>query len=742
MPGRWQRVDDLFTQAVALPDEERAAWLAAACGDDITVRREVEGLLAHDGAAASNFLAPILPSGVHELPSEMAAAGVSAGKDGFADPLIGRRVGRFEVRAVIAVGGMGTVYEAVQDQPHRVVALKVMNQRASPAALKRFQYEAEILGRLRHPHIAQVYDAGVHVDGAWATPYFALELVPGAAPLNEHVVRARLSTRQRLELFSRVCEAVHYGHQQGIIHRDLKPANILVDPHGEPKVIDFGVARATDADLTLTTQHTAVGALVGTIQYMSPEQCEGDAAGVDTRSDVYSLGVVLYELLTGALPYDAASGTIYAAMWIIREQVPRAPSTVDRRLRGDLDAILLKALEKDPARRYVSVAELAQDIRRHLAGEPIEARAAGRWQRLLRWVGRRPRTGAVLSTVLVCALVASGAMLGIKAYVWYELQEPVGIEPAGTWVPELSLLSRRSTRIHTWRAGGTVGKVFGAFAHLYPEDEDRKFGVLGFNTASLPDRACQLHLYDLRDPEHPLWRRQLGPDDLPEQVGDADNTADQFCPCNVWTFNVFPDTQGAPLNEIVCEFTHNKNSLRALCIYDRTGKLLYRIWHDGGILDCYWMSGPRLLILAGENQEHFANNPCGIPPTPESYLLVIFALQPSRGYITAELLNTVQPGTPVACKWYKWLSVCPIRGISWRWTLQPPSDGDASSSAELCLSIDTDPPCGMTWRIDAKGNQIPGTLVCPDYKIMRDLHPELDLPPVEAFTLQDTPPGR
>jgi len=316
--------------------------------------------------------------------------------------------GRYVIVATIGRGGMGVVYRARQDKPGREVALKLIRPGwMSAALLRRFEFEAELLGRLKHPGIAQVYEAGV--DDATGTPYFAMELVEGV-PLTEYANQRGLNLRRRLDLFAKVCDAVQHAHARGVIHRDLKPGNILVadvgdPPEPQPKVLDFGVARATDADIAATTVETAVGALVGTVPYMSPEQVSGDPAELDTRSDVYALGVVLYELLAGRLPYRLERKLIHEAVRVIREDEPTRLSSIDRVFRGDVETIVGKSLEKEKERRYQTAAELGTDIRRYLRDEPIAARPPSAAYQLRKFARRNTAlVGGVLATFVVLAL--------------------------------------------------------------------------------------------------------------------------------------------------------------------------------------------------------------------------------------------------------------------------------------------------------------------------------------------------
>ena len=297
----------------------------------------------------------------------------SGGKPADQTPLPAQ-IGHYRILRKVGEGGMGAVYEAEQEKPRRIVALKVIRPGvAGPQALKRFEHETQILGRLLHPGIAQIYEAGTADAGHGPQPFFAMEFVRGQR-LTDYADARRLGTRQRLELFTRICDAVQHAHQKGVIHRDLKPGNILVTDDGQPKILDFGVARATDSDLQATTLRTDIGQLIGTVPYMSPEQVTGDPDQLDTRSDIYALGVVLYELLAGRPPYDLHHKLIHEAVRIIREAEPTRLSSVNKTLRGDVETIISKSLEKDKERRYQAASALAADIRHYLNDEPIAAR--------------------------------------------------------------------------------------------------------------------------------------------------------------------------------------------------------------------------------------------------------------------------------------------------------------------------------------------------------------------------------
>lgn len=395
---RWQQIKELFHEARDQPANQRADYIARACRTDAELQSQVETLLALEDKAAS-FIEP-----------------PTAGDLGIPDiSTPGQQIGKYTIVRVIAAGGMGTVYEALQDDPKRTVALKLLRPGlASESALRRFQYEARILARLRHPGIAQIYEAGMQERGSSGVPYFAMEFIPDAKPLIEYADDNGLSIETRLGLFLKVCQAVHHGHQKSVIHRDIKPSNILIDGEGEPKVIDFGVALATDSDLAPTTVLTGVGQILGTLQYMSPEQARGDTEAIDVRSDVFSLGVVLYELLTGQRPYEVNSLMPHEAIRTICEQPPPKPSTISRKLRGDIDTIVLKLLEKDPHRRYQSVDDLAQDITRHLTRQPIQARPPSATYQFRKFISRY-RAISSLASLLILVLAAFAIVASVQA---------------------------------------------------------------------------------------------------------------------------------------------------------------------------------------------------------------------------------------------------------------------------------------------------------------------------------------
>ena len=431
MMPRSQRAKTIFDEAIADRARRKIArptWIRPAvaipsCGD------ELKQLLARPRRGAGASWNP--------------AADLAATLD--MPPIAerpGQAIGRYKLLEEIGEGGMGVVYMAEQQEPvRRKVALKIIKPGMDTReVIARFEAERQALALMDHPNIAKVLDAGATDAGR---PYFVMELVHGI-PITEYCDQNNLTTRERLELFVQVCQAVQHAHQKGIIHRDLKPSNMLVTLHDGvpvPKIIDFGIAKAIDQQLTEKTLFTGFGQMIGTPLYMSPEQAELSGLDVDTRSDIYSLGVLLYELLTGSTPFDQErlrEAGYDEIRRMIREEEPPRPSTristlgeaattvsahrktdpakLSQLLRGELDWIVMKALEKDRTRRYETASDFARDIQRYLHDEPVEARPPTLADRLAKWCRRhRPvvwAAGAVLGVALVASLASAVLIAG------------------------------------------------------------------------------------------------------------------------------------------------------------------------------------------------------------------------------------------------------------------------------------------------------------------------------------------
>lgn len=396
MTSRTAAVHRIFLLAIERSGADREACLVEHCGDDRALRTEVEALLRHD--AESSLLDE----------DDLAAVRNALSPDDGGE--LPERIGAFRITGVLGRGGMGVVYRAEQDQPARPVAVKVLAPGlGGAAAVARFALESEALGRLQHPGIAQVYAAGTYRSTHGERPYLAMELVPGV-PLHRWAEQQRPSHAERIALWAKICDAVHHAHQKGVVHRDLKPGNVLVTEDGRAKVLDFGLARFVDNERT-HAHRTQTGQVLGTLAYMSPEQANGAFDAVDVRSDVYSLGAIGYELLAGVPPIALAGEPLTRSLRRILEEAPQPLGTFDPRLRGDLQTITEKALRKEPDRRYASAQALADDLRRHLAHEPIQARPATTGYVVRRFARRhRGLVAGVLCATLALVVGATAAV--------------------------------------------------------------------------------------------------------------------------------------------------------------------------------------------------------------------------------------------------------------------------------------------------------------------------------------------
>ncbi len=444
MSAARQIEEALFYAAASLADpEQRLHFLDQACAGNPELRAAVEGMLKTQGEADSFFATERAGLQLQSEAIRSIAPRTSATKPE-QDENCGTRVGRYKLLQRIGEGGCGVVYMAEQEEPvRRRVALKIIKLGMdTKSVIARFDAERQALAMMDHPNIARVLDAGATETGR---PYFVMELVRGYK-ITEYCDRNSLETQERLDLFIQVCNAIQHAHQKGVIHRDIKPSNILVTLHDGkpvPKVIDFGIAKAMQGRLTDLTLFTAYEQLIGTPAYMSPEQAEMSGLDVDTRSDIYSLGVLLYELLTGKTPFnqeELMKSGLSEMRRKLREDEPQRPSTIittlhgtelrataEHRhvepprlislLKGDLDWIVMKALEKDRARRYETANGLAMDVRRYLNNEPVSARPPSGFYRFQK-MARRNRALVVSSTAVAVALI-----VGLGAATWMYLRE-------------------------------------------------------------------------------------------------------------------------------------------------------------------------------------------------------------------------------------------------------------------------------------------------------------------------------
>lgn len=444
-PEQAQRVQAVFEAALEVHPAERAVFLDTACGDEAWLKQEVASLLAALDEAGSFIEAPA----VIEAPEVFT--------DERAESMIGRRIGAYQIIGAIGQGGMGAVYLAARADEHfqKRVALKVLKRGLETEdILRRFRHERQILASLDHPHIARLLDGGTTEDGL---PYFVMEYIEGQ-PIDQYCDDHRLSITERLQLFRQVCAAVQYAHQNLIVHRDLKPSNMFITADGAPKLLDFGIAKVLNPDVSSpTVEVTMTGMRLMTPGYASPEQARGGL--ITTASDVYSLGVVLYELLTGHRPYHVSSLPPDEAARVICQQEPEKPSTaitrveemttdgetkritpesvsemradtpdrLRRRLSGDLDNIVLMALRKEPQRRYASVEQFSEDIRRHLDGLPVMARKDTLGYRAEKFI-KRHRVGVAATVVIVLTLVGGVITTAWQARIAAEQRDKARVE--------------------------------------------------------------------------------------------------------------------------------------------------------------------------------------------------------------------------------------------------------------------------------------------------------------------------
>ncbi len=639
-PERWCKIRRILDELLLMPIEKRDAYIESSCREDASLVVHIHDLVAHmeSTLVETPLDNPAVGSPFNvgsQLSSIQATRSLKPVESWPENDVKGLRVGRYTIRRGIGQGGMGTVYEAIQDIPRRRVALKIMRTGlATRSMINRFRFETEVLGRLNHPNIAQIFDAGVHYESALgdsnscALPYFAMEFVEEGSAISEFCETGDLDIRERLVLFVDACRAIHHGHQKAVIHRDIKPNNLLISRDGVVKVIDFGVARSTDSDLDRQTLAVETSGIIGTLQYMSPEQCSGQSEQpeIDVTSDVYSLGVVLFEMLCGQLPYAESGHSVVSWARIISESPILCPGKINRSLRGDLEAILLMALKKNTSRRYQSAEAFAEDICRYLRRETISARPLSFRDKVASVIRYRPYSVMMIAAVSVSICIIAGSYLG----TWYLNNTLGSVQRVG--VGQYQVLTKGGKFLRGWNGAAAVVLVQGGDLKGLSE------GVLVAAASHEPAESTirgKLIYFALSDLDEPAL--EFAPPDHPPAFTERWNEILEsgwqerpFKPCSVILADVFqgPDHPG---KEIIATFRHSSDCPSVICIYDSEGEVLWERWHLGHLQTTQWSTHYSQIIAFGYRNDHLhdwsslrdLDLPKSFDPT------IAFAIQPS-----------------------------------------------------------------------------------------------------------------
>lgn len=686
----------IFDQVLNAAIEDQYDVLEIACGDDHELRSDVESLLRHHQFASAAFMQPPLsPIGSESI----GRASTS---------LIGKTVGQYRIVSLIKEGGMGVVYRAEQLSLQRQVAIKFIRFGFTKSLVQRFEHETRVLSSLRHRHIAQIHDAGIHEVVGHPMPYFVMELVPDARSITDYAAQQNLGVHAKINLFIQACEGVEFGHRKGIIHRDLKPGNILVDAQNEVKIIDFGVARSVDSDVAATTIQTQVGELVGTLQYMSPEQCDADPNELDTRTDVYSLGVVLYELLAGDLPYEVDGTSIFRATQTIKTQAPRPVSQIRRELRGDIEIIIHKAIEKNADRRYGAVTELRDDLARFLRREPIMARPQSTLRRLLVWIGRHPRLATACISLLIAAMTLGATLITVDILSRSPSRLVLLKEPGRDWDYHgysAQLLSVTGDILREWGPGTTEALVGAASVDRPEEFGGGRLALIGFSGTWIGDHQGALCAFDINgNLDLPDWTARIKPTDIMPNSHGRRLTADMWHLRRFRLFDVFLDRPGP---EIVCVFDCFF-SQRIIRVYGVDGALLYQVWHDGSIPHFDWLPKSRLLVFAGDNGAGTAEQR-GMINAVRAHPYVLFAIRPLEGRVSDGILSEIPGSGPLNPVWYQCLQPGWAHSAVRRWSIanSGPTVGEPGQSVRVTVELEKGWKFGIAWDVDENGHEIP-----------------------------------
>lgn len=644
----------------------------------------------------------------------------------------------YTVLARLGEGGGGAVHRGMHEGSARPVAIKVLAQRlGSTAGSQRAWRELELLSQLHLPCLPKLLDYGEY-EGRL---FVVTELVEGLT-LEAHCDDRQMDRSDRVELLARVADAVQLVHERGVIHRDIKPSNVMIDVHGDPVLIDFGIATlvAEDPKDTLATD----GSPIGSPSFMSPEQARGERASISTRTDVYGLGATAYQVLLGQPPFDLHA-TLHEAIRRIAFEQPRGPRELDATIPLALAAVLHKAVARSPGNRYASAADFAADLRRWLRREPVLARPPSPFRRVTRALGRHP----VAATLGLCLAMLACSAGGSFALTRWLNAKPyrVAFRPDDSGQAQgKAMLHSLSDRLrHTWSPG-----VTGAHQKLISHRDERGdhlLAIVGFEDSSEhPEWYRKLCVFDVqRSVEQPYWSRGVTEDQLAPFPAHQKIQASDFRVRNLDVQDYFPDLPG---KEIAVIFTQGTYSWTVVQIYDLRGDLLYQFWHDGVLKPMHWLPGPGLIVLAGVNSEGVSGRGFGwgsrdaANPPDGSHPLVLFALRPKEGRIGRTLLvaDEVADSDAGQVAWYRCLPRVMSSKQVWRISRMSPPMNEKNRRAEVVVAPrGASPSPEFGWTFDEWGHDVPGTSVANDHYMDGMSRGEITLPP-EFWRLGVLPP--
>ncbi|MCH8153073.1 MAG: serine/threonine protein kinase [Planctomycetes bacterium] len=554
--------------------------------------------------------------------------------------------------------------------------------------------ELHLLSQLRLTCLPHVHDYDEH-EGRL---YIVTDYVDGLS-LAEYCHEHKLDREARVKLLAAVADCVQTLHEHGVIHRDVKPANIIINPHGQPIIIDLGIAALLTDDVMDTL--TAEGAPIGSPAFMAPEQARGDRNTISTRSDVYSLGATAYYILTGEPPHDMTA-TIHEAVRRVAQDEPRDPRELDRTLPKPLAAVLWKAVSPKPADRYASASAFAADLRRWLNREPVEAGGLTLAHRIGRLIAHHPIT----TTATACLTIALLVFAATYVSVWYLNARPHHIEltPDGR---EARLMSYAGRILHTWETEAEGGIRFAQLVDRAPELGGGQIALVAFSSNQangFPGCLCAFDVEGALD--EPLWARRVTEEDTPARFRDRNLSSLGFSLSWADVVDVFPEHPG---DEVLAIYHHAPSSAACLRIYglDGEGELLYQIWHDGVSSSHYWMSDARLLLVSGLNSEVPWAERNHAEVRFDTHPYVVYAVRPQSKYIATEWLPSTPGPSPSFPVWYKCLLPPQASELVLFRLMRPLPHYDPNGFASVSIRLRRNPAAGLWWVIDEFGAEVP-----------------------------------